>query len=69
MVIAAEAARLAAEAEAKARALLIEQMKFTIHNTTDNRDATQCACTSMSETDVAQPSEPQARATLHPEPH
>src|SRR5579864_2998984 len=30
MVIAAEAARLTAEAEAKARALLIEQMKFTI---------------------------------------
>jgi transposase len=30
MVIAAEAARLSAEAEAKARALLIEQMKFTI---------------------------------------
>jgi len=30
MLIAADAARLAAEAEAKARALLIEQMKFTI---------------------------------------
>ena len=30
MVIAAEAARLTAEAEAKARALLIEQMKFII---------------------------------------
>ena len=30
MVLAAEAARLSAEAEAKARALLIEQMKFTI---------------------------------------
>jgi hypothetical protein len=30
MVIAAEAARLTAEAEAKARALLIEHMKFTI---------------------------------------
>ena len=30
MLIATDAARLAAEAEAKARALLIEQMKFTI---------------------------------------
>src|ERR1700730_18673010 len=30
MVIAADAARLNAEAEARARALLIEQMKFTI---------------------------------------